>query len=435
MSAVAAVEQSLDRINDPSGEGKRAFMSVAAERAKAEAAAQDQLTKARVPLGPLAGLTLSVKDLFDVTGEVTLAGSIAMKGAPAATADCAAVSRLRQAGAIALGRTNMSEFAYSGVGYNPHYGTPASPWQRKESPRVPGGSSSGAGVSVADGMADIGLGSDTGGSVRLPAAMNGVIGFKPTAARVPTTNVLPLSTSLDSIGPLARSVALCALADSVLAGEAPQALQDIPVKGLRFFVPATHVLDDLSPEVAADFEKTLDRLSKAGAILSEGAFPGLEARFSAAHKGGIVGAEAWTWHRKLLEEKGEQYDRRVRHRIHLSRDMSAADYIECFAARRAYQAAWAPVLAEVDAVLMPTCAIIAPTIASIAEDDTEFTRVNGLLLRNASAINLLDGCALALPMMAPGTAPTSLMIAGGAFNDRRILTIGKAVEALLTSVG
>ncbi|MFD2263264.1 amidase [Lacibacterium aquatile] len=431
MSSLAAVEQSLARINDPSGEGKFTFMSVAADRAKAEGAAQDALRKAGGPLGPLAGLTLSVKDLFDVAGEASLAGSIALKGAAPATADCPAVSRLRQAGAIALGRTGMSEFAYSGVGHNPHYGTPASPWDRKNNRRIPGGSSSGAGVSVADGMADIGLGSDTGGSVRVPAAMNGVVGFKPTAARVPTANVLPLSTSLDSIGPLAKSVDLCALADAVLAGETPRALQSIGIKGLRFFVPTTQVLEDLSPEVATDFERALDLLSKAGAVFSEGIFPGWEARMAAAAKGGIVGAEAWTWHRGLLEEKGELYDRRIRHRLHSGRDMSAADYLDCLAARRAYQAAWAPILAEVDAILMPTAAIIPPTIASIEEDDAEFTRINGLALRNAATINVLDGCGLALPMMEPGSAPTSLMIAGGAFSDHRILTIGKAVETLL----
>lgn len=435
MSAVAAVEQSLARINDPNGEGRRAFMSVAAERARAEAAAQDALTKAGVPLGPLAGLTVSIKDLFDVAGEVSLAGSIALKGAAVATADCAAVSRLRQAGAIALGRTGMSEFAYSGVGHNPHYGTPASPWQRKENPRVPGGSSSGAGVSVADGMADIGLGSDTGGSIRVPAALNGIVGFKPTAARVPTTNVLPLSTTLDSIGPLAKSVDLCALVDAVLAGEEPRPLQDVPVKGLRFFVPTSLVLDDLEPAIATAFEAVLDTLSRAGAILTEGPLPGLEARIASTYKGGIVGAEAWAWHRKLVEEKGELYDRRIRQRILLGRDMSAADYIDCLKARRAYQAAWEPVLAEVDGVLMPTTAILPPTIASVADDDTEFTRVNGLLLRNASAINALGGCGIAVPTSKPGEAPTSLMISGGAFSDRRILTIGKAVEGLLARAG
>src|SRR3954451_7350834 len=223
-------DEALARIEDPKGEGARAFIKVFKQQAIASADASDAMRKAGLVAGPLAGIPVSIKNLCDVAGETTLAGSKALQDAPPARQDAPVVARLRAAGAVIGGSTNMSEFAFSGVGANPHYGTPGNPADRK---RVPGGSSSGAAVSVVDRMAVAALGTDTGGSVRIPAAVCGIVGFKPTARRVPTTGAFPLSFSLDSIGPLATSVADCALADAVMAGIAPEPLRPASLTGAR----------------------------------------------------------------------------------------------------------------------------------------------------------------------------------------------------------
>jgi len=229
-------EAALAQIADPAGEGARTFVKVYGDSARAAADAQDRLRKAGYIASPLAGLPVSLKDLFDVSGERTLAGSKALADSPPAVHDAPVVSRLRAAGAVLIGRTNMTEFAFSGVGINPHYGTPGNPYDRR---LIPGGSSSGAAVSVSDGGAVIAIGTDTGGSVRIPAALCGIVGFKPTQERIPRDGVTPLSTTLDSIGPLANSVACCAVADAILAGEPPIVPPAIPVESLRLGVPQT----------------------------------------------------------------------------------------------------------------------------------------------------------------------------------------------------
>src|SRR5579864_3980633 len=232
-SSRALVETALARIADPAGEGARTFTRVYADRARAAADAQDQLRNAGYAASLLAGLPVSIKDLFDVAGEQTLAGSKALDDRPPAARDAPVVARLRAAGAVLIGRTNMTEFAFSGVGINPHFGTPGNPHDRR---LIPGGSSSGAAVSVGDGAAIVAIGSDTGGSVRIPAALCGIVGFKPTKRRIPRGGVIPLSTTLDSIGPLANSVGCCAIADAVMAGEAPSAPAPWPALGLRLGV-------------------------------------------------------------------------------------------------------------------------------------------------------------------------------------------------------
>jgi aspartyl-tRNA(Asn)/glutamyl-tRNA(Gln) amidotransferase subunit A len=208
----ALVETALDRIADPAGEGARTFVRTYPTQARASADAIDALRRANRAPSPFAGIPVSLKDLLDVAGEPTPAGSVVLADAPLATAHAPVVQRLLAAGLIPVGRTNMTEFAFSGVGINPHYGTPRSPYGRQAdgSGRVPGGSSSGAAVSVSDHMAFAAIGTDTGGSCRIPAAFCGVVGYKPTQRRVPRDGVLPLSTTLDSIGPLARTVACCA---------------------------------------------------------------------------------------------------------------------------------------------------------------------------------------------------------------------------------
>src|SRR6201989_1395410 len=265
-SARKLVEECIAGIADPAGEGQRAFIHVDKAAALEAADAMDRLRKAHAAPSRFAGIPVSIKDLFDIKGQVTRAGSRALEGSPPAAADAPVVARLRRAGFVVIGRTNMTEFAYSGIGINPHYGTPKGAWQRSVG-HVPGGSSSGAAVSIADGMAHGALGTDTGGSCRIPAAFNGIVGYKPTQARVALHGGVPLASSLDSFGPLARTVGCCAVLDAVLADEAVQPLQPRPIKGMRLAVPTTVALDDLDDDVAKTFERALETLSRAGALI------------------------------------------------------------------------------------------------------------------------------------------------------------------------
>ncbi|HEY0524570.1 MAG TPA: amidase [Stellaceae bacterium] len=430
-SARDLVEQALANIADPAREGARTFLRVYAEQARAVADAQDRMRKAGVPLGPLAGIPVSVKDLFDVSGEVTTAGSRALADAPPAVRDCPVVARLRAAGAVLIGRTNMTEFAFSGLGINPHYGTPGNPADRS---RIPGGSSSGAAVSVADGQAAAGIGSDTGGSVRIPSALCGLTGFKPTQRRVPCDGAVPLSTTLDSIGPLARSVADCALVDAVMAGEEPAApLPVLPVAGLRLGVPQTLVLDGVDHTVGSAFERACAVLSAAGARVSAVPFRELAELPKINAKGGFATPEAYAWHEPLMAQRGAEYDPRVRSRIERGRDVQAADYINLIEARARFIARSRTVTAEFDALVMPTVPVAAPTIAECSADDAAYTRLNLLILRNPSVVNFLDGCALTLPIHRPGELPVGLMLVGETGADHRLLAIGRAVEAALRS--
>src|SRR5579863_3885774 len=423
----ALIEEALGRIADPAGEGSRAFIKVYADEARAAAEAHDRLRKAGYVLSPMAGLPVSIKDLFDVAGERTLAGSTALVGAPPASRDAAIVARLKAAGAIIIGRTNMVEFAFSGVGINPHYGTPGNPFDRK---RIPGGSSSGAPVSVADGFATVAIGTDTGGSVRIPAAFCGTVGFKPTQRRVPRDGATPLSTTLDSIGPLAHSVACCAVADAVMAGEPAVAPPVLPAALLRLGVPQTFVLDDLDREVAVAFERVCSTLSRAGARLVDlplpefGEYPAINA------KGGMVPAEAYAWHADLIERRGDDYDPRVRVRIERGRSLSASDYVKLCWQRANLIERVGRSMADFDALIMPTLPLVAPPIAAFAKDD-DYWRLNARILRNTSLINFTDGCAATLPIQTPGTAPVGLMVVGRGGTDRHILGVAQGIEAAL----
>ena len=430
VSARGLVENCLERIADPSGEGARAVVAVHASQARAMADAMDLLRHAGRSPGRYAGIPISLKDLVDIAGETTRAGSRVLDDAPAATAHAPVVARLLAAGFIPMGRTNMTEFAFSGLGINPHYGTPSSPWDRATG-RIPGGSSSGAAVSVADGMAFAGLGTDTGGSCRVPAAMCGIVGYKPTARRVPITGVLPLSPSLDSVGPLANSVACCAAFDAVLAGEAVAPVAPTPLAGLRFAVPTNMVLDDLDAEVAAAFERVLKRLADAGAAISAVRFKEFGDIEDATAVGGFAGVEAFAWHRRLLAERGDAYDPQVRRRIVRGEAMNGADYVDLLAARRAIRASMDAATRDYDAVLMPTCPLVPPSIARLEQDAAEYNRVNLLQLRNPALGNFLDRCAISLPCHAPGEAPVGLMLMGQTMGDARLFSIAAAVEALL----
>src|SRR5438128_9355341 len=371
------VEQALAKIAAPYGEGARAFIKVYAESARAEADYADQLRKRGVRRSPIAGLPVSLKDLFDVAGDVTRAGSRVL--AIEAKADAAAVARLRAAGAIFIGRTNMVEFAFGGVGLNPHYGTPRNPWDRRAA-RVPGGSSSGAAVAQAEGMSVMALGSDTRGSVRQPAALCGVVGFKPTASRVPREGAFPLSYTLDSVGPLANSVACCAAYDAVLSGEGGE-LPGMPAKGLRLLLPRSIALEELDPLVAKAFDGALQKLARAGAVMSEVPVPAFNRQHEYFKGGGLAGAEVVHVHKPYIARVAE-YDPRVGQRISFGTAITGADYVGLLHLRAAFMREIEALAAPYDAIVMPTVPCVAPTIAETESSDESYFRWNLRIMRN-----------------------------------------------------
>lgn len=400
--------------------------------AAATAAAVDAQAAAGLPLPALAGLAVSVKDLFDVAGAPTTGGSAALADAAPALADCTAVARLRAAGAALVGHTNLSEFAFSGVGLNPRHGTPANPATAEldPAPRIPGGSTSGGAVSVAAGAAWAALGSDTGGSIRIPAALQGLVGYKNTQRLTPLDATIPLSPTLDTACAITRSVRDAVLLHEVLASRRV-ALHARPAAGWRFAVPSTLMRDGLEPAVAAAFEAALRRLRDAGAVLVEIPLAELGELAAINASGGFAAAESWAWHRARLAARGTQYDPRVAARIRRGEAMGAADYIGLLQARRDWIARVEAALSGFDACLSPTVPMTAPPIASLAADDTVFFDVNARLLRNPSAVNFLDGCAISLPCHADGDWPVGLMLWAPAMADDRLLSAALAVEALL----
>ena len=406
------------------------FTRLYPERARLAASHADALTAQGVSLpSPLAGLSVSIKDLLDCAGETTLAGSIVRADAAPAATDAPVVARLRAAGAAILGKTNMTEFAYSGVGLNPHHGTPANPADTSVA-RIPGGSSSGAAVSVAAGYCVAGIGSDTGGSIRIPAALCGLVGFKSTARRVPTTGAIPLSTTLDTLCAMTRSVDDCILIDAIIADHA-LTIPKLPLRGLRLAVPQTLVLDDLDAQVATAFNIALKHLSAAGALIIDCPMP-LLAEYTAF--GYFSSAEAYAWHRQLLGRRENGYDARVAKRIRQGAQISAADYIDLLAARTAWIGRVETLIAPYDALLMPTVPIVAPLIAALEASEAAFFKHNSLLLRNTAIANQLDGCAISLPCHAPGSLPVGLMLCAASMADAHLLGVARAVEAALATI-
>jgi len=323
----------------------------------------------------------------------------------------------------------MVEFAFSGVGINPHYGTPVNPADTLIE-RIPGGSSSGAAVSVATGAVLAALGSDTGGSIRIPAALCGIVGFKSTARLVPTTGAVPLSTSLDTVCALTRSVRDAITVHEVLAARGVQ-LAGKPLSSCRLALARTQMQDDLDDTVGQAFENSVQVLRRAGAQIEEiplheiGELAGINAT------GGLSAAESFAWHRMLIAQHQAEYDPRVAMRILRGADMSAADYIDLLAARRDWIARMETRLHGFDAVLSPTVPLVAPAIARVLTDDIEFFRINGLLLRNTSVVNMLDGCAISLPCHAPGQLPVGLMLWHSALQDDAVLDVALQVETAL----
>jgi aspartyl-tRNA(Asn)/glutamyl-tRNA(Gln) amidotransferase subunit A len=416
----ALVEEALAAIADDD----RAFTRVYAERARAEADLSDRGPRT----GPLAGLPVSVKDLFDVVGEPTLAGAAVLQGSAPAAADGPVVERLRRAGAIVIGKTHMSAFAFTAVGLNPHGPQPPNPIDPE---RVPGGSSSGAGVAVALGQGLGSIGTDTGGSIRIPAALCGVTGFKPTQRRVTRAGATPLAESLDSVGPLAADVEGCRLLDAAIADAPPERVAAPDLAGLRLAVLRDFVLDDLDARVARDFDHALDRLAARGVAVAEARLPELAGMAAVEARGGVINAEAYATHRRAgwLNHRA-LYDPNVLARIEIGAGMSAEDLGRV----RAY---WAGIgrsldaLGEtVDALVWPTCPIVAPRIDGLA-DPSAFGRANLMLARNTRIANLTDRCAISLPMSAPGALGTGFMLVGPAMEDARLLAVAAAVEAAL----
>lgn len=427
VSRVAMLEEALAAAEHASAQ--YVFTKLYPEAARAAARHADALQAAGVTQHELAGLPITIKDLYDVAGETTMAGSVACQGEPAATSDAPAVARLRRSGAAILGKTNMTEFAFSGVGINPHYGTPRNPSDPTVA-RIPGGSSSGAAVSVALGLAVAGLGSDTGGSIRIPAALNGLVGFKCTQNRVPLTGAFELARSLDTVCAMTRSVGDCLIVDGVLSGQA-LLIPKRPLSSMRLAVPQTIVLDDLDPEVATAFSRALSRLSAAGAQIVELRLSELAEVAVLNAPGGFSPVEAFAVHFSRLAERRAMYDPRVAARIDLGSKVFAQQYIAMQDQRRRWIARTETALLGFDAVLCPTVPILAPEIEALVSSDEAFLRANGKLLRNTFLFNFLDGCSFSLPCQRGGELPVGLMITSVNGQDAALANVALEVERVL----
>ncbi|MDO9413326.1 MAG: amidase [Pseudolabrys sp.] len=429
LSSGERLTAALQRIDDAAGEGGRACLSVYREQALAAAEASDARARAGISLGPLDGTIVSIKDLFDVAGEVTRAASkVLFEEGKVAAQDAPIVQRLRAAGAVIVAKTNMSEFAFTGLGINPHYGTPANPADRA---RVPGGSSSGAAVAVGDGFCEIAIGSDTGGSVRIPASFCGVTGFKPSRQRVPTDGAFPLSYTLDSIGPLAKTVAECAAADAVLAGEAAWTLDVAPLSGLRLGVAQGLPLENLDDTVGRRFPEALDRLQRAGARLSYEKLPLFDDMMQVLGRSSILVAEVYSIHKERLARRGDDIDQIVRARVSKGAEISSADYINVMRARASLIRAMDARLADLDALVLPTTPIVAPRIDEVSTPAAFMAR-NAMALRNTTIANFFDLTAISLPLPRDGGLPTGLMLFERNGHDRRLLRIAAAIEKVFS---
>jgi aspartyl-tRNA(Asn)/glutamyl-tRNA(Gln) amidotransferase subunit A len=425
-SCAEIVESALARAKNANGEGKWTFRLLRENAARSEAVEEDLLRTADTAVSPLAGMPVSIKDNIDIAGERTGAGCKLLEDVSPAASDAAVVARLKAAGAVIVGRTNMSELAFSGLGYNRFYGTPANPWDRATR-RIPGGSSSGAAISVTDGMAVAAVGTDTGGSVRIPAALTGLVGFKPTQSRVPLDGVLPLSALLDSVGPLARTVIDCALVDGILSGDA--APLETSSGSLRFCTADDFILAEADETVCAAYAQAKATLQRAGARiepLPPGLFREMPAYFA---RGSFSSAEAWRRFGALIEARPQDIDPRIAERISRGRTITAAHEANV-QARVAMMERFARAMSSYDALIAPTVAIVAPPIVDM-EDDDRFRRANALILRNPMVVNLLDAPSLTIPCHPAGSAPVGLMLTGPRLSDRRLLAIGAAIERLL----
>ncbi|MCA2997504.1 MAG: amidase [Rhodocyclaceae bacterium] len=427
----ALVEQCLAAIDDPAGEGARAFIEVYRDGARRAAIAADKArARGKVP-SLIAGIPISIKDLFDVAGDVTRAGSIILANARPAERDAPAIARLKAAGLILMGRTNMTEFAYGGHGTNSHYGTPLNAWDRATK-RIPGGSTSGGAVSVTDRMAAATIGSDTGGSVRIPAALCGLVGYKPTQARVPLAGAFPLSPTRDSIGPLGVSANCCVLLDRVMADEPILTREPASLRGLTFGVPTTIMLDKLDREVERAFASALTRISRAGATIKEFVFQELQDEADGSKLVNFSGYEAYQLHRGRLETQFDQFDPRVAKRLMLGAAMKESDYRDLQELRLKLMASADKTTLPFDGLLAPAVPIVAPALADLDRSDDDLYRINSLTLRNAAPYNVLNRPAWSLPCHQRGEAPVGLMVVGQTNQDAKLQRLGVAIEEALS---
>ena len=433
LSAAAEIERSMAAADAPSC--RHAFVRRFDAMARAAALAVDADRAAGAPVPPLAGLAVSVKDLFDVAGRPSTAASRSLADALPAAADSPAVARLRVAGAALIGHTNLTEFAFSGLGINPHHGTPsnAGTLALDATARIPGGSTSGGAVSVATGAAWAALGSDTRGSIRVPAALHGLVGFKNTQALTPNAGCIPLSFTLDTACAITRSVRDAVLLHEILAARRVT-LRHRPLRALRLGLPLGSLLEGLDATVAKAFERCLARLRAAGADIVELALPADDA--PAQSSGQISAAEAWAWHRGRIDARQADYDPRVLARIRGGSGISAADYIDRLQARQRWIAQVQATALAVDAFICPTVPIVAPPLQALIDGtDEAFFATNALLLRNPSVVNYLDGCALSLPCQAPDELPVGLMVWAPALHDDTVLDVSLAIEHVLAAAG
>ena len=422
------LEACLAKASEPSGEGQRVFIRLLSESAREAADAADQRARRGISLGPLDGTIVSIKDLFDMAGEPTTAGAKVLADAPAAIADSGAVARLRAGGAVLIGKTNLSEFAFHAMGTNPHFGTPGNAHDRA---RVPGGSSSGAAISLSDGMAEVALGSDTAGSIRVPAALNGLVGFKPTQKRVSLTGAFPLSFTLDSAGPLARSVAEVHAADSVLSGEPHHALHAQAVNGLRLLLPkGGFPLEGLEAHVASAFAGALARLAGAGARIIETPLPIFDAMTAVQARAGFSPIEALYIHRERIERDRADLDPVVASRIERGRGVSAIEYLGMIRDRADLVRAMDEVLAPYDALIMPTSPLVAPVITDVLSSLDVFMPKTLALIRNPIIANFFDLCSISLPAPTDGL-PVGIMVTARHGHDKRLLAMAAGIEAVL----
>ncbi len=431
-TAAALVEEALAAIRDPAGEGSRAFITVDEEGARAAARHIDGLRRRGRAPSPWAGIPFAVKDLFDLAGEVTTAGSVILRNSAPAGADAVAIARLKSAGLIVIGRTNMTEFAYSGVGLNPHYGTPAAPFERSKR-RIPGGSSSGAAVSVADGMVALAIGTDTAGSCRIPAAFCGVVGFKPSAGQISTQGAYPLSTTLDSIGPFARTVASAALGDALMAGDWTGGVAARRPETLRLGILRSLAFDGVEQPVQTAFDDAMARLGKTGANLSDVVFPAVTELPTINARGGITAVEAFAHHKAQIERAGQGYDPRVRTRILSGAAISGEEYLAILRRRTELTGAFQDLMPGHDGLIMPTSPLLPPVMSAFHKDE-DYARLNFLCLRNTFIASFLNGCAISIPIHERGEAPVGLMIMAPWGSDRSVLAIAAALEGVLEAV-
>jgi len=424
------VEQALLGAQAPAA--AHVFTHVFADTALAQARAADTARRSAPAghgLGALHGLPIVVKDNFDLQGRTTMAGTVVCGSDAVAAHDAPAVARVREAGAVILGQTNMSEFAFSGVGINPHYGTPRNPSDAAHV-RVPGGSSSGSAVAVALGLAVAGLGSDTGGSIRIPAALCGLVGFKGSQSRIPLQGVMELSRSLDTAGAITRTVQDSLWVDAVMSQQ-PLNVAAANLRGMRFAVPQTLVLDELEPAVAQAFSKAVSRISAAGAEVVDIPFAELAEIAPRSLPGGFSPVEGYAAHHARIARAPDRVDPRVMARMALGQGVSALDYIGLMDRRREWIVQAQAVLQGFDAMLCPTVPLLAPELAPLLHSDDEFFKANRLLLRNPSMINYMDGCSFSLPCQAEGDVPVGLMVSSLNGQDAHLASIALAIEPLI----